>query len=98
MLNQLTVLFGRGIRPQTRGRIHRISCYLVSIFTECYFFVLRQQEIDYVEEDNGRISGYEFKWNPKKKARFPKRFQEKYQAKLTLINQENFREFVREKN
>src|SRR5699024_628579 len=33
-----------------------------------------QAEIDYIEEEDGIISAYEFKWNPKAKVRFPKSF------------------------
>lgn len=38
-----------------------------------------QQEIDYVEEKNGHINAFEFKWNTKAKVRFPKSFVDAYQ-------------------
>lgn len=54
-----------------------------------------QQEVDYVEEYDGKIFGYEFKWkNNKSKINFCKTFSEKYRAKTELIDSENFRKFV----
>src|SRR5690606_25199725 len=55
-----------------------------------------QQEIDYVEEYDGQVYGYEFKWNKHKKVSFPKSFQETYKADCKIITRENFREFVLE--
>jgi predicted AAA+ superfamily ATPase len=37
-----------------------------------------QQEIDYIEERDGMLTGFECKWNPSKKARIPKLFLETY--------------------
>ena len=53
-----------------------------------YYFwrTKQQQEIDYVEENSGKILGYEFKWNPKAKTRFHKNFMETYNAKIEIIN------------
>ena len=42
-------------------------------YANSYFWRTRaQQEIDYLEESDGQLSAYEFKWNPKAKARFSK--------------------------
>lgn len=54
----------------------------------------QQQEVDYVEEADGRITGFEFKWNPKAKARIPSNFTKTYHADIEVISKENFREFV----
>lgn len=63
--------------------------------TQYYFWRTRQQqEIDYVEESEGNIFGFEFKWNEKRKVHFPKTFTEKYQAQTHLITRKNFREFL----
>lgn len=59
-----------------------------------YFWRSRQQEVDYVEEVGGRIYAYEFKWNPRKKVKFPTNFIAQYEASEQLINRDNFREFV----
>ena len=53
-----------------------------------------QKEIDYVEEADGLITGYEFKWNAKKDYRFPKKFIEQYNAKVEKINRDNFWKFL----
>ncbi|MBP6620586.1 MAG: ATP-binding protein [Leadbetterella sp.] len=52
-------------------------------------------EIDYVEEINGELYVYEFKWNPKEKVKFPPIFMENYKPKSAQsINKENFMEFL----
>jgi predicted AAA+ superfamily ATPase len=53
-----------------------------------------QQEIDFVETFDGKVLGFEFKWNPKQKATFPPSFIESYQAETKVIHRDNFREFV----
>lgn len=68
--------------------------YKITLAKSFFWRTTQQQEVDYVEEVNQEIFGYEFKWNPKKKVRLPKTFVEKYNAKENLINSENFREFV----
>ncbi len=54
----------------------------------------QQQEVDFVEEHNGIITGFEFKWNAKKKLRLPKTFVNEYNAKEVIIDRTNFRKFV----
>ncbi|MEM6298241.1 MAG: ATP-binding protein [Bacteroidota bacterium] len=54
-----------------------------------------QQEIDWVEDREGKLFAYEFKWNPKKKAKFPKVFQTTYpNSEFQVINTENYLEWV----
>ena len=44
-----------------------------------YFWRTKQkQEIDYVEESNGKLLACEIKWNAKTKAKLPKTFSENY--------------------
>ena len=60
-----------------------------------YFWRTRQQqEVDLVEENSGKIFGFEFKWKNKKKAKLPKTFTEAYHAESKVIDRDNFREFV----
>ena len=54
----------------------------------------QQQEIDYVEEREGIIYGFEFKWNPKRSIRFSQTFTEAYKSVNKGVTRENFREFV----
>lgn len=54
-----------------------------------------QLEIDYVEEYDGKLHGYEFKWNPKAKAKIPKAFLEAYPgSEVKVITPKNFHEFA----
>lgn len=64
-------------------------------YAKMYFWRTRQQqEVDLVEEKAGDISGFEFKWNPKKKVKLPSTFVNAYDPKTSVVNRENFREFV----
>ncbi|OQX72466.1 MAG: hypothetical protein B6D64_15105 [Bacteroidetes bacterium 4484_276] len=50
-------------------------------------------EIDLIEVENEKISAFEIKWNPKKIARLPNSFAEKYDVqKFLTINPKNFNE------
>ena len=61
----------------------------------CYFWMTRQQqEVDFVEENGGRIYGFEFKWQKRNNQRLPKTFTEVYNAEAKVIDKTNFREFV----
>ena len=54
-----------------------------------------QKEIDYVEDRDGQLSAFEFKYNPKKKVVIPKHFAEAYPtATFKVITPDNFEEFV----
>ncbi len=60
-----------------------------------YWRTTEQQEIDYVEEENGQLSAYEFKWNPKAKASIPNSFKKTYPtATINIIHRENFEQFL----
>jgi uncharacterized protein len=55
-----------------------------------------QQEIDFIEEINGEISAYEFKWNPLAKSKFSKTFTETYLPKETkVIHRDNYWEWLK---
>lgn len=63
-------------------------------FAKMYFWrTLQKQEIDYVEEIDGKLAAFEFKWDADK-SKFSTTFVETYQASTHLINRKNFREFV----
>lgn len=59
-----------------------------------FWRTIQQQEVDYVEEKGGRINGFEFKWNPKAKVKLPKSFIAAYDASFTVINKDNFHDFI----
>ncbi len=65
-------------------------------YCNAYFWrTTSQQEIDYLEDADGKLQAFEFKWWSKKPARFPKSFLEAYPESSTqLIDRENFDRFV----
>lgn len=64
-------------------------------FAKMYFWrTKQQQEIDFVEEKNGEISAFEFKWS-NKKAKFPQNFIDTYKAEGVVVDRKNFRKFVK---
>ena len=64
-------------------------------YTNFYFWrTVQKQEIDFVEEKDGKIEAYEFKWKSGGRNKIPKLFLEKYNATGTIIDIENFRDFV----
>ncbi len=68
------------------------------IFANQYYWrTSQQQEIDYIEEINGKFYAYEIKWNPNKKPIFSKTFIQKYIPLTTeVIHRENFQKFINE--
>jgi len=54
-----------------------------------------QQEIDYVEDKDGLLSAFEFKWNPKAKSKLPKAFSTAYpNSEFKTIHRDNFYSFL----
>jgi uncharacterized protein len=54
-----------------------------------------KQEIDYIEESDGSLSAYEFKWNRMSKKKIPDIFIQEYKAKSAeIITPGNFETFV----
>ncbi|NIJ55732.1 ATP-binding protein [Dyadobacter arcticus] len=66
------------------------------IWANHYYWRTKQQtEIDYLEETDGKLYAYEFKWSPKARATFSKAFSNAYpQSEFKVINSENFDEFL----
>lgn len=61
-----------------------------------YFWrTMQQQEVDLVEEKNGELTGFEFKWKAKKNLKLPKTFMNAYHADEKIVDRNNFREFVK---
>jgi hypothetical protein len=61
-----------------------------------YFWrTYQQQEIDYIEDHDGKISAFEFKWNPNAKSRFSRVFTDAYsEATTQTISPKNFTDFL----
>ena len=55
----------------------------------------QQQEIDYIEESDGKILAFEFKWNPKAKAKRPNSFLTAYpNSQMMIIHRDNYEDFL----
>jgi uncharacterized protein len=67
-----------------------------SIYVKIYFWRSHQnQEIDYIEERNGKFYAYEIKWNDKKTKKFPAYFIQSYpDSETQIINNQNFLPFL----
>jgi len=61
-----------------------------------YFWrTTEKQEIDYLEEKDGVLSAFEFKWNPQAKRKSTKRFRESYHLEaVPCITPENYDSFL----
>lgn len=67
------------------------------IYCNSYFWrTKQQQEIDYIEDKNGKLSAWEFKWKPKnKRTNPPLTFANAYKnSEFTIISPENYLEFI----
>lgn len=79
-------IFGERIKFQHYNRM------LVNNF---FWRTYDQQEIDWVEEREGKLFGYEFKWNPKKKVSAPSGWRNAYpDAFFEIITPENYFNWV----
>ncbi|MDD5571940.1 MAG: ATP-binding protein [Bacteroidales bacterium] len=62
--------------------------------TRYFWRTKEQQEIDYIEEYNGKMFAYEFKWN-KIKNKFPITFLKAYpDSKTSVITKDNYQDFI----
>ena len=61
-------------------------------FVNRYFWrTTGQQEVDYIEEADGRLTAYEFKWNSQKKAKLSQTFAKAYpDTDFVVVNRDNF--------
>lgn len=60
-----------------------------------YWRTTEQQEIDWLEEADGQIKAFEFKWNPQAKTKLPQKFKESYpNAKFEVIHRDNLESFL----
>ncbi len=65
--------------------------YIKSYFWRTY----DQQEIDLIEENNGKLNAFEFKWNASKKSRIPVAFEKAYsEASYEIVNPNNYLDWI----
>jgi len=77
------------------GERFKHNAYAENYLNPWFWRTQAQQEIDYIEEKDGRLSAFEFKWNPSAKTKQPKAFREGYPgSSFTVIHKENFIDFL----
>ena len=66
------------------------------LYSNVYFWrTWEKQEIDYVEEREGKMFGYEFKWNADKKVPEPSQWKNTYDnATFEVISKSNYLDFI----
>ncbi|MBN1819693.1 MAG: ATP-binding protein [Prolixibacteraceae bacterium] len=71
-------------------------CHYNNIWKNSYFWRTQdQQEIDYIEEKDGILHAYEFKWNTRKNPRLSKSFSRTYpDHTFKTINPDNYIDFI----
>ena len=69
-----------------------------SLWGNSWFWRTKEQkEIDLVEERDGKITGYEFKWNPDQKVKIPRLFLDSYEnSDFQVIHRDNCDSFLLE--
>jgi predicted AAA+ superfamily ATPase len=76
------------IERQKMNALHRSQANM-------YFWrTYTQKEVDYIEESEGQIRGYEFKWNAEKSFSPPQEFMKNYQATVEKIDTGNYWKFL----
>jgi hypothetical protein len=74
---------------------HKRNAVLEKTVGAWFWRTYDQQEIDYIEEDAGRLLAAEFKWKTGKAHAFPKAWTEHYpEAENLLVTPETFRAFL----
>ncbi len=65
-------------------------------YGKSYFWrTQQQQEVDYLEDYDGVLHAYEFKWNPRRQARLTETFAKGYpDHTFTVVTPENYQDFV----
>ena len=66
------------------------------IQTRRYFWrTAQQQEIDYIEERDGKLLAFEFKWSKVKRATISKTFKNAYpESEIIVVNRNNYTDFI----
>ena len=75
-------------------RIKR-NAYL-GISPNYYFWrTTSQQEIDFIEEIDGKMNLFELKWNPRTSSKFPESFLRSYSVRMSaVVNPENYIDYL----
>jgi len=73
----------------------KFNAYCNSYAASYFWRTTDGQEIDYIEDKDGEITGYEFKWNVTKKHKITKTFLKAYpESTVKIITPENYFDFL----
>jgi len=73
----------------------KFSTYQEMDVSRFFWRTRQQQEIDYLEDREGKLYAYEFKWNPRAKAKIPRTFLNAYpNSEAFLVHRENYEDFL----
>ncbi len=59
-----------------------------------YWRTKEQKEIDFVEESDGVLNAYEFKWKTRARIKPPQKFLDNYESTYSIIHRENYDQFL----
>ena len=63
--------------------------------TNYFWRTYDQQELDWLEQENGKLNGFEFKWNENRKAKIPTAFAKAYpESSFEVITKGNYLDFI----
>ncbi|TRX37840.1 ATP-binding protein [Flavobacterium sp. ZT3R18] len=69
--------------------------YNQNLVSNYFWRTYDQQELDWLEEENGLLRAYEFKWNGNRKVKIPGAFAKAYpEASFEVVNKENYLDFI----
>jgi len=73
----------------------KYNTYREKFISRFFWRTLAQQEVDYIEEANGKLTAFECKWNPKAKGGVSKAFTNAYKKAAThVVHYDNAEEFL----
>ncbi|MEX1001827.1 MAG: ATP-binding protein [Crocinitomicaceae bacterium] len=73
----------------------KYNAYKQRLVSTYFWRTYDQQEIDLIEECNGQLSAFEFKWNTKKKVKPPGGWKRAYpKAKFHVIHPDNYLDYI----
>ena len=91
MRNDVGALFENYLVAERLKKLYGEKSYAKGFFWR----TAARQEIDYIEEKDGAIEAYEFKWNPRRTASAPLSFARAYPgAPFKVFTRENYEEFL----
>ena len=77
------------------SELRKKNAYTLSYAMPYFWRTTQQQKIDYVEDCDGKLTAYEFKWNPTKKAKVSKSFLSAYpNTEIHTIHRENYMDYL----